>query len=245
MTLSTLTAARGAMAAAAALALVAGAAPAIAQVPGGGFAGYVVKVDDSSLLVTVDDKGEAPVQVTGAIENTTEANFRCEVPQFDKGGVLTPIGYGQVTTAAVAVEVNNYYRARVFTGPSDTNADGTLISMGSLYDMFPSGSAVGSAETDTRTAHTEARVAGRAGDPKVGTDLQFTVPAGDTVNYTALLGPSSTGDRGQWRAAAVFMCRNTVTSDWFLYTGLEDIDDPNPAAEPDSSGSLSVGSLGS
>ena len=143
MTFSTLTVARGATAAAAALALVAGAAPAMAQVPGGGFAGYVVKVDDTSLLVTVDDKGETPVNVTGTIENTTGADFRCEVPEFDKGGVLTPIGYGQVTTAGVAVELNEYYRARVFTGPSDTNADGTLISMGSLYDVFPTGSAVG------------------------------------------------------------------------------------------------------
>ncbi|MBB1029534.1 hypothetical protein G6027_01230 [Dietzia sp. SLG310A2-38A2] len=245
MTLSTLSAVRGAVAATAALALVAGAAPAVAQVPGGGFAGYVVKVDDSSLLVSVDLKGDTPTQITGTIQNTTDANFRCEVPSFDKGGIATPIGHGQVTTAGVAAEVTEFYRTRVFTGPSDTNANGDLVSLGSLYDIFPTGSAVGSAETDTRTPHNEARVAGRTGDPRVGGNLQFTVSAGTTVDYTALLGPSSTGDRGEWRAAAVFMCRNMETNDWFLYTGLEDIEDPNPAPEPESSGSLSAGSLGS
>lgn len=245
MTISTRSAARGA-AAAAALALVAGAAPAVAQVPGGGFAGYVVKVDDTSLVVTVDPKGEAPTQVAGTIENATGASFRCEVPEFQKGdGIFTEFGYGQVTTAGVAAEVHEYYKSRVFTGPSDTNANGDLVGLGSLYDAFPSGSAIGSAEIDTRTLQNEARVAGRTGDPRVGNALQFTVPAGETVTYSAILGPSSTGDRGEWRAAAVFMCKNTETNDWFLYTGLEDIDDPNPAPEPESSGSLSSGSLGS
>lgn len=242
---TTNTAARGAVAAAAALALVAGAAPAFAQVPGGDFGGYVVKVDDKSLLVTVNDKGESPTQVAGTIENTTDAAFRCEVPQFNIGGQNTALGYGQVTTAAAAIEVNEFYRTRVFTGPSDTNANGDLVSLGSVYDIFPTGSAIGSAETDTRTSHNEARVAGRTGDPRVANALQFTVAASQTVDYVANLGPSSTGDRGEWRAAAVFMCRNMVTNDWFLYTGLENIEDPNPAPEPENSGSLSSGSLGS
>lgn len=245
MNSTTTAATRGAVAAAAALALVAGATPVSAQVPGGGFGGYVVKVDDTSLVVTVADKGETPTQVTGTIQNTTDAGFRCEVPQFTISGQNTALGYGQVTTAAAAAEVREYYRTNVFTGPSDTNANGDLVSLGSLYDVFPSGSAIGSAETATRTAHNEARVAGRAGDPRVGNALQFTVPAGQTVDYAAQLGPSSTGDRGQWRAAAVFMCRNTETNDWYLYTGLENIEDPDPAPEPESTGSLSSGSLGS
>lgn len=246
MTHSTRCAARGALAASAALALVAGATPAMAQVPGGGFAGYVVKVDDTSLVVNVDLKGDDPSQVSGTIENSTETDFRCEVPQFNLGdGLLTELGYGQVTTAAVATEVIEYYRTRVFTGPSDTNANGDLVSLGSLYDVFPSGSAIGSSETDTRTAHNAAKVAGRTGDPRVGGGLQFSVPAEQTVNYSAVLGPSATGDRGEWRAAAIFMCRNVQTNDWFLYTGLEDIEDPNPVPEPGSSGSLSAGSLGS
>lgn len=245
MTFPTPNAVRGAAAVAAALALAAGAAPAVAQVPGGGFGGYVVKVDDASLLVSVDLKGEEPTQVAGTIQNTTGASFRCEVPSFDKGGISTPIGHGQVTTAEVASQVKEFYRTRVFTGPSDTNANGDLVSAGSLYDIFPTGSAVGSAETDTRTPHNEARVAGRTGDPRVGGQLQFSVPAETTVEYSAVLGPSATGDRGEWRAAAVFMCRNVETNDWYLYTGLEDIEDPNPAPEPEGSGSLSAGSLGS
>ncbi|KAA0918732.1 hypothetical protein [Dietzia sp. ANT_WB102] len=244
---TTSTAVRGAVAAAAALGLVAGAAPALAQVPGGNPGGYVVKVDDPSLIVTVAEKGEAPTQITGTIENTTDANFRCEVPQFNIGGVNTTLGYGQVSTAAVAAEVEEYYRSRVFTGPADTNGGGDLISFGSALDAFPAGSAVGSAETATRQAHNEARVAGRTGDPRVGGALQFTVNANTTVDYTATLGVPSTatGERGEWRAAAIFMCRNTETNDWYLFTGLEDIEDPNPVPVPENSGSLSAGSLGS
>lgn len=245
MTSTTTTATRGAVAVVSALALVAGAAPAFAQVPGGNPGGYVVKVDDTSLVVTVDNKGEAPIQITGSIENTTDVNFRCEVPQFAVGDESTALGYGQVSTAAAAAEVTDYYRTRVFTGPTDTNAGGDLLSFGSLLDVFPAGSAVGSAEADTRQAHNEARVAGRTGDPRVNNALQFTVTAGDTVEFAAPLGPSATGDRGEWRAAAMFMCRNTVTNDWFLFTGLENIEDPNPAPARESSGSLSAGSLGS
>jgi len=245
MTLSFRSATRRATVAAAALALTAGAAPAMAQVPGGGFAGYVVKVDDTSLVVSVDPKGETPTEITGTITNTTGQAFRCEVPAFVRGDITTPVGYGQVTTAAAASEVREYYRTRVFTGPSDTNANGDLVSMGSLYDVFPAGSSVGSSEADTRQAHNEARVAGRTGDPRVDGNLQFDVDAGGTVNYSATLAMPATGDRGQWKAAALFMCKNNVTGDWFLYTGLEDIEDPNPAPEPESTGSLSSGSLGS
>lgn len=245
MTMSTRSVARTAAAAAAALSLMAGAVPALAQVPGGGFAGYVVKVDDTSLVVTVDPKGDDPVQVTGGIRNTTDADFRCEVPAFANGDQSSPVGYGQVTTAAAAAEVREFYRTRVFTGPSDTNANGDLVSMGSLFDVFPAGSSVGSAEAGPRQAHNDARVAGRTGDPRVGNALQFTVPAGETVTYAADLAIPATGDRGEWRAAALFMCRNNDTNDWFLFTGLEDIEDPNPAPAPEGSGSLSAGSLGS
>lgn len=237
--------ARGATVAAASLALVAGAGVAAAQVPGGGFAGYVVKVDDTSLEVTVDPKGAEPAEITGTIENSTEATFRCEVPSFVKGSQTTPVGYGQVTTAAAAHEVREFYRTTVFTGPSDTNANGDLVSFGSLYDALPAGSTVGSAEVGPRQAHNEARVAGRTGDPRVENSLQFSVPAGATVQYSAELGIPATGERGEWRAAALFMCRNNTTGDWFLYTGLEDIADPNPIPGPESTGSLSSGSLGS
>lgn len=256
MTPSLKTAARGA-AVAAALALAAGAAPAAAQIPGGDTAGFVVNVDDPSLVVVVNDKGDDPTVVTGTIENTTGVSFRCEVPRFDIDGTNTDLGYGQVTTAAAASEVKEYYRTRVFTGPADINVSDNLVSLGSVYEMFPSGSAVGSAEADTRNAHNEARVAGRMGDPRVGGALQFTVNAGATVDYSAALGDAATGDRGEWRAAAVFMCKNNDTNEWYLYTGLEDIDDPNVEAVegedsftmPDLSGSLSgsldAGSLGS
>ncbi|GAA1053736.1 hypothetical protein [Dietzia natronolimnaea] len=239
--------ARGAVAAAAALALAVGLAPAAtAQIPGGNASGFVVRVDDPSMSVTtekeLDPVTELPVRVVGTITNTTNATFRCEVPQFNIGGPTTALGFGQVSTAATAAEVYEYYRTGVFTGPAVTNTNGGLVALGSVLDLFPAGSAVGSAETDTRAAHQTARVQGRTGDPRVGGALQFNVPAESTVNYTADLQPSATGDRGDWRASAIFMCRNTSTNDWFLFIGLEDIVDPNPI--PESTGSLGSGSIG-
>lgn len=224
--------------------LVAGASMASAQVPGGGTEGIPVKVDDTSLIVTVADKGEAPTEVTGTIANTTDAVFRCEVPPMPVDGGMSPRGYGQVTTAEAADEVMAFYANNIFTGPNVINPGDNLVSMGSMVDLLPAGSAMGSADGDTRTAHYAARVAGRTGDPRVGGQLQFTVPAGETVDYSAALGRPATGDRGQWQAAAVFMCQNQTTQNWFVYAGYEDV--PGGAdGDGTRSGSLDAGSLGS
>lgn len=238
--------ARSLVAAASVGALASGVALAGAQVPGGNPSGFVVNVDDTSLVVTVADKGEEPTSITGTIENTTGHTFRCEVPQMDIGGALSPVGYGQVTTAEVAKETTTYYRENVFTGPTLTNANGTLLSMGSVYDLTPVGSAIGSAESDTRQPQNSARVAGRTGNPTVGGNLQFNVGPDATVEYTADLGPSATGDRGQWQSAAIFMCRNNTTNNWFIYSGYEQLPDGTVTDDPaEATGSLQSGSLGS
>ena len=68
------TVARGLIVATSTLALVAGAGVAGAQVPGGGTGGAVVKTDGTDLVVTVNDKGETPTRVSGAIENVSTAS---------------------------------------------------------------------------------------------------------------------------------------------------------------------------
>lgn len=241
MKFTTRSALRGTVSAAAATALVVGTAVAGAQVPGGNTAGVVVHVDSTDLVVTVHDKGESPTEVTGTIENTTANNFRCATPGPDLVGEFP----GQVTTSGVVREAVDYYRTNVFTGASGL-ALGPFepLGMGSLYDIVPAGSAAGSAEVDPRTAQMDARVAGRTGDPRVGTSTTFNVSAGQTVNWTALLGLPATGDRGEWRAAAMFYCINQVTNQNFVFHGYEDV--PEPATpEPEASGSISAGSLGS
>ncbi|MFL0577757.1 hypothetical protein [Dietzia sp. 179-F 9C3 NHS] len=245
MTLTNHTVLRGAVVSAAAVSLVAGAAMAGAQVPGGDTDGVVVVVDSRDLVVTVDDKGENPTQVTGSIQNTTRDNFRCATPGPNMEGEFP----GQVTTAGVVREAVDYYRTNVFTGATGI-ALGPLrpLGMGSLYDILPAGSSVGSAEVDSRTAQMEARVAGRTGDPTVGNSAVFNVNAGQAVNWTALLGLPATGDRGDWQAAAMFYCINQSSGQHFVFHGYEDVPDPE-VAEPESSGSasgsLNAGSLGS
>lgn len=234
---------RGTVVGVAATALVMGTAVATAQVPGGGTGGAVVTVDGTDLVVTVDEKGENPTEVTGTIANTTDSAFRCATPGPNMVGEFP----GQVTTSVVVRQAVDYYRDNVFTG-----ADGVVLGpfdplgMGSLYDLLPAGSAVGSSEVDSRAVQMEARVAGRTGDPRVGTNATFTVNAGEAVTWAALLGLPASGDRGEWRAAAMFYCIDQTTKQHFVFHGYEDVPEPVPAESDDSdSGSLSAGSLGS
>lgn len=232
MILSTRTATRGAVAAAAVVALAAGASVATAQVPGDGHLGQVVNTDSNALLVTVNDKGENPTTVSGAIENTTANNFRCATPGPDIQGEFTA---GQVTTAEVVSEVIGYYQANVYTGPDGfALPTGGIVSLGSLQELLPSGSAaLGSATIDSRTAHQEARVAGRTGTPQVGNQTVFTVTAGNTVNWSAVLGVPATGDRGEWQAAAMFYCVNQSTGAHYIFYGYEPIPEPVEPEDPE------------
>ena len=240
------TAARGLIVATSTLALVAGAGVAGAQVPGGGTGGAVVKTDGTDLVVTVNDKGEAPTRVSGAIENVSTANYRCATPGLDMEGENP----GQVTTAEVVKMAVHYYATNVFTGPEGfevPQADAPL-GFGSILDLVPAGSAVGSSQVDVRTAQQSARVAGRTGDPRVGTAAAFTVPAGQSVDWEAVLSPPATGDRGQWQAAALFYCINQSTQKHFVFHGYEDVPDsdvPAPEAGGSTAGRLDAGSLGS
>lgn len=231
------TAIRSVIATAAAAALVAGGAVANAQIPGGDTGGVVVKTDGSDLVVTVDDKDEDPTEVTGAIENTSDAAYRCATPGMDLEGESP----GQVTTADVANLAVDYYATNVFTGQDGFDIPmADPVSFGSLMDLIPAGSAVGSAEVDTRTAQQAARVAGRTGDPLVDNAAAFNVAAEETVEWTAQLAVPATGDRGQWQSAALFYCVNQTTNEPHVFAGFEDVEDDDNA-----DGSLPTGSLGS
>lgn len=231
------TAMRSVIATAAAAVLVAGGAIANAQMPGGDTDGVVVKTDGSDLVVTVDDKVEDPTAVTGTIENASDDAYRCATPGMELEGENP----GQVTTAGVANLALDYYATNVFTGEDgfDVPMAGP-VGFGSLMDLIPAGSAVGSAEVDTRTAQQDARVAGHTGDPEVDGAVAFDVAAGETVDWSAQLGVPATGDRGQWQSAALFYCVNQATDEPHVFAGFEEVEDDNSGG-----GSLPSGSLGS
>ncbi len=241
---------RAGVAALAASGLVAGAGLAAAQIPGGNAGGNVVKTDSDALLVGVHDTEPNAAQVTGTIQNTTGNTFRCAVPAGD--GVEYP---GQATTAQVVMLATEYYAQNIYSG-----ADGFDIPMageiatGSLDDVLPGGGSsgmfgsAGEADVNVTTAQQQARVAGRVGDPLVGGAALFNVGAGQTVNWTAQMTESSTGDRGEWQAAAMFYCIDQVTDAHYVFAGYEGLapgEAPEPEVVPEGSGSLSSGSLGS
>ena len=238
---------RGSVAVLAAAGLAAGTGLAGAQIPGGNTGGNVVKTDSNDLLVTVNDTAPNASQVTGSIENSTGNNFRCGVPAGD--GEELP---GQATTAQVVSLAMDYYTRSIYSG-----GDGFDIPMvgelntGSLDDILPSGGSSGiggssEAGDDVTTAQQAARVDGRTGDPLVGGNSAFNVNASQTVNWTASMTVSSTGNRGEWQAAAMFYCIDQVTEEHYVFAGYEGLE---PGESPDpvesDSGSLAAGSLGS
>lgn len=252
MNLSTRTVTRGAVAAAAVAALAVGSSVAGAQIPGDGHQGVVVNTDSNALIVTVNDKGENPSSVSGSIQNTTANNFRCATPGYDLTGEFP----GQVTTAGVVEETIGFYRRNIYTGPDGFNVPGggAPVSLGSIQELLPTGSDIGSSTVDTRASQQAARVAGRTGNPQVGSATAFNVSAGQTVNWSAALGVPSTGDRGEWQAAAMFYCIDQVTGSHYIFYGYEPLPvpvDPEEPVDPDElemvadTGAITSGSLGS
>lgn len=234
--------ARGVIAAAAAAGLVAGGGVATAQLPGGDTGGEVVKVDGTDLVVAVDDQEDDAATITGTITNASDEAYRCATPGIDLEGENP----GQVTTGEVAALTLHYYATNVFTGPDGFELlDGDPIGFGSVMDLIPAGSAVGSAEIDARTIQQQARVAGHTGTPLVDGNEVFTIEPGEdnTVDWTATLGTPASGDRGQWQAAALFYCINQSTDIHHVFAGFEGGEAPD--IDPDTTGSLPTGSLGS
>lgn len=248
MSTSTRTILRGAVAVVAAVGIAGGAGLAGAQIPGGNTGGNVVKTDSDALLVAVNNTAPNASRVTGSIRNSTNNDFRCGVPAGE--GEELP---GQATTAQVVSLAVLYYAQNIYSGADgfDIPLVGEL-NMGSIDDILPAGGSSGltgssNGGDDVTTLQQAARVAGRTGDPLSGGNAAFDVAAGQTVNWAASMSVPSTGDRGEWQAAAMFYCVDRVTSQHYVFAGYEGLA-PGESLEPivtDRSGSLSMGSLGS
>jgi len=205
---------------------------AAAQIPGADNQGVVVITTSDVVRVVVDDKGESPVQVTGSITNTGDRPLRCATPGLD--GAEYP---GQVTEAGVVARAMNYYAEHIYEpgGFAIPIGGGGPAFAGSLYDILPGGSVGGSLLGDSTTELVEiremqaaARLAGRTGDPRVGTATAFTLSAGQTSDWVAdLAAPGPGVDRGEWQAAALFFCRHTSNPvENFVFAGYENDDAP-------------------
>lgn len=204
---------------------------AAAQIPGADNEGVVVITDSDLVKVTVNDKGQAPAQVSGSITNTGDRALRCATPGLD--GAEYP---GQVTEAAVVARAMNFYANNIYEpgGFAIPIGGGGPVFAGSLYDILPGGSVGGSLLGDStaelveiREMQAAARLAGRTGDPRVGSATAFTLNAGQTSNWVADLAIPGTGDRGEWQAAGMFFCRhNSSPVENFVFAGYENDEEP-------------------
>jgi len=199
---------------------------AAAYIPGVNNNGVVVITDSELVQVTVNNKAPNAPQVTGTIKNTGDRPLQCGTPQKD--GTLGP---GQVTEADIVARAKDFYSTHIFEpGGFAIPYGGGVQTAGSLYNILPANSSLtgsllgdsGQEMLQLREMQENARVAGHTGDPRVGTATTFTLNAGQTSNWVADLAPSTTGDRGEWQAAAMFYCRNTTApTDNFVFTGYE------------------------
>lgn len=224
-------------AAAVAAATVMGGGVASAFIPGASDEGVVVITDSNLVKVHVDSKGEAPTAVTGTITNTGDRALRCAVPgpEDDDETFEYP---GQVTEAGVVDAAMDYYRTHIFSaGGFVLPQGGGVLTTGSINDFLPAtGSLTGSLMgEDTarlvkiRDMQQAARTAGRTGDPRVGNNTAFNLAPGQSADWVADLGASTTGDRGEWQAAAMFFCAETSAPRLsYVFAGYEDLDAVEP-----------------
>lgn len=199
---------------------------AAAHIPGADNQGTVVVTDSNLVQITVNPKVSTDAQVSGTITNDGLLPLRCATP-----GLNPTENPGQVTEAKVVDAAMAYYRANIFApGGFDIPYGDGLLTAGSLYDILPgagslTGSLFGEAVSnlvEIREMQNSARVAGHTGDPKVGNATVFDLAAGQTSNWTADLALPSKGDRGEWKAAAMFFCSNTgAPGTSFVFAGYE------------------------
>lgn len=229
---------------------------AVAQLPGAGNGGVVVRIDSDLVTVTVNDKGESPTRVTGTIRNTSPTTaMRCATPGQD--GAEYP---GQVTEAEIVARSMVHYGNSIFSpiggggagvGGLDLGSLAPGLDIGSVTGILPSagegplGSLMG--EPSIADAQALARDLGRTGDPLVSGNAAFTLQPGQTRNWAAALARPITqdGERGEWQAAAMFFCSSTGDPTLhYVFAGYEGSDYAAiPEGSLGSSGSGSGGSL--
>lgn len=189
---------------------------------------------DDLATVTVDEVDETSVEVTGSIENSSDAPLSCSAP----GGGTTSDAV-TVTYAALVDRSLDYITGNLVVGGGGLGIPG--LNPGSMDVMLGTGS-LGSlglgdpaaVELDAiQQAQDAAELAGH-----YGTAGGFVVDAGETHDWTATLSVPS-GDRTDFDAAALITCQQG--EQWYAFAGYEETDDENGGG----SGSLGTGSLGS
>lgn len=220
--------------------LVAGSGVAAAQVgpmalPGTNDDEVQIAVGHEDLAtVTVDEVDESSVEVTGSVENTSDAALTCGAP-----GAIGQSDAVTVTYAGLVDRSLNYLTGNLVAGGGGLGIPG--LNPGSMDVMLGTGS-LGSlglgdpaaVELDAiQQAQNQARLAGH-----YGTATGFTVAAGESHDWTATLSVPS-GDRTDFEAAALVTCEQD--GQWYAFAGYEDVEDDN---DNGGGGSLDMGSLG-
>lgn len=233
-----------------AAAFVVAAAPAAsAQLPGVDNNTQVFPVDDTRILIAVDEPDLEAGTVGVTVQNNTEQALTCT--GIDEGQA------GTVTTAEVAAKSVEFYRQfpnselspididltvpSLLSGSVGDLGDDLAIDVGSIAGMIP-GSAAGLAYPEQGALaeiggdFNQARLNGQYGP--MGQTL--TIPAETGEPFTVELGPTSRGERQAFQAAVVLTCE--FNGQRYVFHGYEG---GEPPAGDTGSGSLSAGSLGS
>lgn len=208
------------------------------QLPGVDYAGTVVITDSDSASVVVDDVNVETGQVTGTVTNDFAAPLVCQVP-----GANGEKFNNAVTNSGLVGLAFDFYRNNVILPDGDfhsgTGAATVEAPMGSVYGFFPSGS-LGELLDDKAKLRVESNQAKLAGE--FGTVTPMTVAAGATSTWTSQLSPSTTGERADFDAAALFYC--TADGKSYVFAGDENGEvPPAPKSSPNPIASL-AGSLG-
>lgn len=228
---------------------VATAPVASAQLPGVDNNTQVFPVDDTRILIAVDEPELEAGTVGVTVQNNTDQALTC-----------TGINGGQagaVTTAEIAAKSVDFYAEfpnsdlspididldvpSLLAGSVGDLGDDLAIDLGSIVGMVP-GSAAGlvypeqGALADIGGDFSQARLGGQYGP--MGQSL--SIPAQTAQPYTVELGQTSRGERQEFQAAAVLTCE--LNGQRYIFHGYQG---GEPPAGGGGSGSLSAGSLGS
>lgn len=227
---------------------VAAAPAATAQLPGVNNNTQVFPVDDTRILIVVDEPDLQAGTVDVTVQNDTDQALTC-----------TGINGGQagaVTTAEIAAKSVDFYTRfptsdlspieidltvpSILAGSVGALGDDLMIDLGSIVSMVP-GSAAGlvypeqGALADIGGDFTQSRLNGHYGP--MGQTL--TIPANTANPMTVQLGQTSRGERQPFSAAVVLTCE--FAGQRYIFHGYQDGEPPSGGG----SGSLSTGSLGS
>ncbi|MBB1029533.1 hypothetical protein G6027_01225 [Dietzia sp. SLG310A2-38A2] len=259
--MSTSRALKGLTAAAASAALAIGAAGSAAAqtvtvVPGDNGDGRTVIVNNSGMDVDVVsvDRAAGTAQVT--MTNNLGFTVFCEAASQDPANRFG----GSISTAPVVESSVEYYQRFQNVKAEDVRitmsvlgSTGTMVAeLWPLVQFLPQGS-VGEISSDAvalRSQITQANTAAKV-QGLYGTTPAFAVTNGNTVTRNIALGPPSTQPRGVEKVGFFTMCAQGTnsaaaqgTAQLYAWSAFEE-GWPPPVIEPEESGNITSGSLGS